>query len=628
MSIENNNKDNKDISKNKIIRLKQSEALKQNGLVIDSVYYTNTNDVKISLNHAVNADIIFTIDKKKWQNNFNTIVEQAEEYGIYNKELKQLLIRHLNDNHEEILTAAAFSNTTNNYDSDSNSNGDIGSSSDDKDKPKREFVTYKYSQMGKGSLHEAVIVNGLPFFIRYNNNDVTNTFELIEKIEENSRILRPPNIEEYPYTPYQFESNDELALFLAKAKQVTLDELYNKSKSIFLKYVDQDKYIINLLAADSIWTYFQDLFSVTHYLEGVGDNDVGKSTIGYTFEYTGYRVIKGTAISGANYYRSLGTDEPGQCTIIEDEGDSISEDPDKIKILKSGYEYNGKVPKINMNSRNQEQRWFKTYGYKMILAERSLSQLKAKGLLDRTFSFHCRPGKVKYSIKEVVSENINKNPNLQKLYNELLCFRKLMLCYRLVHYKRHDFLPEIKTGLKNRDEELCKPLLQLFYGKEQLNEIIKTLEVFIRQRRDRRSSSLEAAIFPIIKQMLIDSDHVNQLDQVQNKELKYADIWNKIINGAIEGFYNDKKQNQYETVSYGILYNNYLSRSIANKFGAHLDSKRNGSTLTFNIEKLDLFENIYGESAADNEVKIKVEVETTNEEGDSDGSEENNNGYN
>ena len=71
------------------------------------------------------------------------------------------------------------------------------------------------------------------------------------------------------------------------------------------------------------------MFPATHYSEGVGTNDVGKSSIGYTFEYTGYRVVKGTAISGANYYRVLGSIEPGQCVIIEDEGDSISEDPDK-----------------------------------------------------------------------------------------------------------------------------------------------------------------------------------------------------------------------------------------------------------------------------------------------------------
>ena len=77
-------------------------------------------------------------------------------------------------------------------------------------------------------------------------------FELVENIEENSRVLRPPEREEYPYTPYEFESNEELAFFMQKAREITLDELYTICKSYFLKYVDQDEHIIVLLAADSI----------------------------------------------------------------------------------------------------------------------------------------------------------------------------------------------------------------------------------------------------------------------------------------------------------------------------------------------------------------------------------------
>jgi hypothetical protein len=57
----NNNKDN---SKKNIL-LKQSDRLKQTGLVTNSVYYIDTNNVKISLNHTTCADIIFTIDRKK-----------------------------------------------------------------------------------------------------------------------------------------------------------------------------------------------------------------------------------------------------------------------------------------------------------------------------------------------------------------------------------------------------------------------------------------------------------------------------------------------------------------------------------------------------------------------------------
>ena len=193
----------------------------------------------------------------------------------------------------------------------------------------------------------------------------------------------------------------------------------------------QDKNILVILAADSILTYFQDLFPIIHYIEGIGGNDAGKSSIGYTFEFTGYRVIRGTSISGANYYLILRNVEPGQCTIIEDEADNISEDPDKVKILKAGYEYNAKIPKTNMNTKNQEMNWYYPFCYKMILGEKSLSDRKAKGLVDRTYSFKCRPGRVKYSIKKVASGTINKSPELEKLYEELLDFRKLMLCYLL-----------------------------------------------------------------------------------------------------------------------------------------------------------------------------------------------------
>jgi hypothetical protein len=319
----------------------------------------------------------------------------------------------------------------------------------EKSNTKKVIALSKYSFNGKGDLHEAVIISGKPYFITFTNGKIV----LVEQIEENTRILRPPEKEEYPYKAYEFESLEELQEIISKALNISKDELYTNSKSIFRKYVDQDEHVINLLTMDSMWTYFQDLFPATHYVECIGTNDVGKSTIGYTFEYTGYRVIKATSISGANYYRMLGSIEPGQCVIIEDEGDNISEDSDKVRILKNGYEYTGKVPKINMNSYDQKQVWYKPYCFKMILAEKSLSQWKAKGLVDRTFTLQCMPGSVKYSIKEVITENFNKEPILQKLYDELTHFRKLMLCYRMVNYG--NALPNIETGLKNRYNELC-----------------------------------------------------------------------------------------------------------------------------------------------------------------------------
>ena len=456
---------------------------------------------------------------------------------------------------------------------------------------KKEAVAYKYSAKGTSSLYEAIIVQGSPCFVTFNL--VKNEPRFIPNIEETTRIIRPPSAEEYPYTPYEFTDGAELNEYFSRAKDISKDELYATAKAQFQKYVDQDKNIIVMLAADSIFTYFQDVFPATHYSECVGGNDVGKSSIGYTFAYTAYRVVRGTSISGANYTRILGSIEAGQCVIIEDEGDMISEDPIKVGILKAGYEYDMRVPKTNMNTKNQETNWFFPYCYKMILAEKSLNVWKAKGLVDRTFTYQCRPGKVKYSIKKVVSQTINKSPELEALYNELLDFRKLMLCYRLIHYS--DDLPRIKVSLFNRDEELSSPLLQLFYGTEAFEEIKTAIAFFLKQRRRRRGRSLEAALYPILKQM-IDKRTNFTADNPKLVNVLYSDIWEKITTGTAEerpikgNLLNDY---QYETRDHNVIYQNTLSKLIADKFSAELRSGSKGSILTFDIIDFENYDSVY-----------------------------------
>ena len=85
--------------------------------------------------------------------------------------------------------------------------------------------------------------NKLPFFIKY--NDVSNGFELLEKIEENRRVLRPPEREEYPYSPYEFSSLEEINDYKDKiiSNNIDIDYLFQKSTSIFQNIIT--KMIIN-----------------------------------------------------------------------------------------------------------------------------------------------------------------------------------------------------------------------------------------------------------------------------------------------------------------------------------------------------------------------------------------------
>jgi hypothetical protein len=218
-------------------------------------------------------------------------------------------------------------------------------------------AVYKYSNDRKGPLHESIILAGVPMFIKYENRQI----KAVQHIEEASRIIGSHRKEWYPYPPYEFTSMEEVQEFVNKAENKNIESLYLKAKEIVLKYIDQEDPIIIILAADIVWSYFQDLFHTTHYINVTGDNETGKSSIGYVFQFTGYRPVKASTISTANYYRTLGIVEPGQATIIEDEADNIEEDLNKLKILKHTYEYNARIPKVNMNTKDQYQNWF--YGY-------------------------------------------------------------------------------------------------------------------------------------------------------------------------------------------------------------------------------------------------------------------------
>ena len=374
---------NNDNNSKKVIQLKKSVQLKQSGLVTDSVYYIDTHDVKISLNHNACADIIFTIDSKKWQNNLNTIVEMAEENGINDKESKQLLQRHLNDNHDTILT---FSTSITNHDKNQEE------VKEKKSKPKI-ITTFKSSKMGKGDLYEAVFIKGLPVFIKY--NDKTKEFEKIDQIEETTRIITPPTLEECPYLPYEFESLDEINNInkFIENNNIGLDYFYNKGYEIVSKYNNQSKSKLRLATIKIITSHFQDRFPTTEYLYLVGGNGSGKSSLAETFRALAYKAVVMTDPSAPNLFRLLGSVEPVQCTMVLEEADKIDKITELMAVLKTGYSYYGSVPKINPYSLKQE--FFYTYCPKIIVSERSLNQTIAKGVNSRTFPINCIKGSTK-----------------------------------------------------------------------------------------------------------------------------------------------------------------------------------------------------------------------------------------
>ena len=83
---------------------------------------------------------------------------------------------------------------------------------------------------------------------------------------------------------------------------------------------------------------------------------------------------------------------------------------------------------------------------------------------------------------------------------------------------------------------------------------------------------------------------------------------------------------QYETIEYGPLYNNTLSKFIGDKFSGDLKHCEDGSIITFEKEKFSSYDEVYNHEAQGLDVKIRVELVTPNPEG-TEGTEGSSDGY-
>ena len=455
------------------------------------------------------------------------------------------------------------------------------------------FPIFKYS---RPCLHEAIIIDGLPFFIYYDPQ--SRSIITTDKIEESNRILRPPNRTEYPYIPYEFVNAEELQQCLEKARSENIDTLYNKSKIVVKRFNDQDDHKINLIAIDIVWSYFQDCFPTTHYIGITGDNDSGKSSIGNTFELIGYRAVNMTSPSVANVFRMLGMIESGQCTLVLDEADSVGEDTDMMNILKSGYNFNKKVPKTNTNSWKVE--WFHTYCLKIIIGEKSPSKLKAKGLLDRAFLFSVFAGDPDFDIKEMENP---KDPRLQEVLSRLLDFRKLMFVYRLVHF--NDNIPDLDVGVIRRNKELVKPYIRLFYGSKSQEEVEQTFQTFLDIKNEKKSVNIESILIPSL---------ISFVESYGASLIPSKEVWS-----FLKSNFDPDNEHEYDRISISdhLIYKNTITRILEDKFGAKQRHCEKGNAVMFDIDKLRKIQKSYDVST-----KIRVRPIAEGTEG-TEGSREN-----
>jgi hypothetical protein len=464
------------------------------------------------------------------------------------------------------------------YNGSGNGKGKSNKEKEEKDKnekPKREITTFKYSQLGQGDLHESTFIkNGLPIFIKY--NEEINSFESYDKIEEATRILVPPSYEECPFLRYEFENLEEINSInkFIDDNNVNIDYLYTKGLEILSKYNNQSVHKLRLATIKIVTSHFQDRFPTTEYDYLVGGNGSGKSSLAETFRAIAYKAVVMTDPSAPNLFRLLGIVEPVQCTMVLEEADKIDKITELMAVLKTGYSYYGSVPKINPYTLKQE--FFFSYCPKIIVSERSLNQSIAKGVNSRTFPINCIKGSTKHDIKEVLNPTNTGGPENKKLLHEIMSFRKLLLIYRLKHFK--DPIPDLNIGVEGRDKELVKHSIQLFYESDCLKDVIETLQYFLDLKNEKKDSTIESILLQKV---------VAQLVKHEGPEISSKRIWNEFKN-QVPGMENEKNPNEYFTNDYGTIYRNTtLPAYLGDSFGGKVKHAREGNVWIFDRDVIE-----------------------------------------
>lgn len=448
----------------------------------------------------------------------------------------------------------------------------------------------KYHNTNEGNeLYEAVLIGKDAYFVCLNRDSETprarfvNSFTIPNAIGNSVMEILPREDMTYLCKPYRFESMKEVDEYLLKASQLSLDDIYRHVKVIVKKYIAASDIHHTILAADTVFTYFQDIFGQTHYLFFYGDNGTGKTINLLLLSQTGYRVMYDIDVTAANVYTYYGTVEEGQGCICEDEADDLDyHQQEKMKLYKKGYNAGGKVSRTDAGGDSgRKQEGYYVYGFKAFTGEERLDPDYAKGFNERTFYIECQEGEPQYDLTEVVSPAGAEE--FEYLLQELEDIYKTLLMFRLLHHT--DKFPNIDVLVKNREKQLVKPLIRLFQDTESLKEISHALGELIAQRRGVKKETIEYALYKVIDELIKE-----RKTHKFNAKLIYTKLREEL-----DGEYprDENRDQSFDTPMHGKVSHKKITSICEDRFGAKKEHTRDGNMLTFDEERFKKVKGVY-----------------------------------
>jgi hypothetical protein len=439
---------------------------------------------------------------------------------------------------------------------------------------------------------EAVLIDKKPKFLLFNNGQIS----IADSIPNGDEIIKPLKALSYINKPYSFSSDQEVNDCVAKAKGQTLDTLYSKVKSIWKKYVHADDFHISICAADTIFTYYQNIAGMTHYLFFVGGPGSGKSNNLEVFHNLAYRNMTSTGITAPNIYAFYGGREEGLGTICEDEAEGLDQNEEKMKFYKNGYTKNHPVFRQDENGNEtggRVPRKYYTYGWKAFAAEQLPDSVIAIGFLQRVIVLKCVYGFPEYDITEIT--NPMGDDDFSDLLQELQETRNLLFIYRLLD-EDHKF-PDIKLDLTGREKQLFKPTLRLFQKTRTQKELEPIISDHINDRRAGNVDSLHAYLYKVITELI----------QVNGLQLTNRQIWSRITD-ELDGDFMYNGSTSFMSSEFGKLTQNKITAHCREIFGGKPSRDMKNRGYVFDQKKLKQLESLYNLSL---QVKVRDMTDMT-----------------
>ena len=274
-----------------------------------------------------------------------------------------------------------------------------------------------------------------------------------------------------------------------------------------------------------------------------GSPGSGKGAILSTMKALGYRVVLASDMSGPNLLDILGSLEPCQVTIAEDELDDIDDDVIKKKLYKVGYDINGQVPRnLDGNTSARSNRWYYVYCFKIFAAENPLESKSLAGLNDRMFRLESIKSNPKFSIKTVLDQmqkpESKQKPKYKNIISKIVYLRNLLLIYRLLHHE--DIIEEVPLNIDGRAWELTNPQIFLFASdklasskekedKPALNDVLKTLSRFLQKKGEITKKTIDGIVHEALEMQLFPKMDAEIVIDVSGKSIMTYTISNESI---------------------------------------------------------------------------------------------------